>query len=204
MRILTTGFMAFDGSQVNPSEKAVRALELAPPEGVDLYSLVLPVDTNQAPHVLLSALESLRPQAVVLFGEAGGRTCVSIERLAVNLLDFRIPDNAGVQIVDLPIYPDAPAAYFSTLPVRLILQSLTAQAIPAELSLSAGSYLCNQVFFQTLHWAAVNHLDLQAGFVHLPSLPEQVALKNAKGPSMAFETIEKACRLIISVINQPQ
>ena len=193
MRILTTGFMAFDGSQVNPSEKAVRALELAPPEGVDLYSLVLPVDTNQAPHVLLSALESLRPQAVVLFGEAGGRTCVSIERLAVNLLDFRIPDNAGVQIVDLPIYPDAPAAYFSTLPVRLILQSL-----------SAGSYLCNQVFFQTLHWAAANHLDLQAGFVHLPSLPEQVALKNAKGPSMAFETIEKACRLIISVINQPQ
>jgi len=203
MRILTTSFMAFDGSQVNPSEKVVRALELAPPDGVDLYALVLPVDTNQAPHVLLSALESLRPQAVVLFGEAGGRTCISIERIAVNLLDFRIPDNAGVQIVDLPILPDGPAAYFSTLPVRLILQSLVGQAIPAELSLTAGSYLCNQVFYLAMHWAAVHHLDLQAGFIHLPSLPEQVAMKNLKGPSMAFETIENACRLIISVINQP-
>ncbi len=200
MRILVTGFVAFNGSQTNPSEEVIRALATHPPAGVELRTLTLPVDTNQAPAVLIPALDEFRPQAVICLGEAAGRCAISIEKVAVNLLDFRIPDNAGVQLIDLPILPDAPAAYFSTLPVRIIHQTLIARGIPAEVSLSAGSYLCNQVFFQLMHWCAGRQLSIPAGFIHLPSLPQQVAQRGAPAPSMSFETIENACRLVIDIV----
>jgi pyroglutamyl-peptidase len=203
MRILVTGFEAFNGSQANPSEEVVRAFAAHPPLGVDLHTVILPVDSNRASILLHTALLDLLPQGVICLGEASGRTSISLEKVAINLLDFRIPDNAGVQLIDLPILPDAPAAYFSTLPLRLIQQTLLGHGIPVEISLSAGSYLCNQVFYELMHWLATNRQAIPAGFIHLPSLPQQVAQRGNNTPSMSLETIQTACRLVIDIIANP-
>ena len=124
---------------------------------------------------MLKALEEAHPAAVLCLGEATRRPAISIERVAVNLLDFRIPDNAGAQITDQPIREDGPAAYFSTLPVRALLNALHGSKLPAELSLTAGSYLCNQIFYTLMHALAAQGSKVTAGFIHLPALPEQAA-----------------------------
>ena len=200
MRILITGFEAFAGSSLNPSEQVVSALKADPPLGVEIVTAVLPVDAAAAPAVLVEILRTTSPQAAVCLGEASGRPVISIERVALNLLDFRIQDNRGHQINDQPVLLEGPNAYFSSLPVRAILQTLHENGIPVELSLSAGAFLCNQVFFHLMHWASQQAQPITAGFIHLPSLPEQVALRGSPAPSMALETSLKAVRLVINLI----
>jgi pyroglutamyl-peptidase len=201
MRILITGFEAFAGSPVNPSEQVVLALKADPPPEVKLFTSILPVDALTAPAVLVETLRATSPQAVICLGEAAGRPVISIERAALNILDFRIPDNQGNQFADQPALAGGPNAYFSSLPFRAILETLRENGIPAELSLSAGAYLCNQVFFHLMHWAAQLAQPIQAGFIHLPSLHEQVALRGSPAPSMALETSIKAIRLTIHLLN---
>lgn len=201
MRILLTGFEPFDGSQVNPSEKVVRALANHPPEGIDLATTVLPVDYRRAPQVLVQALDEAQPDAAVCLGEASRRAALSIERVAVNLLDFRIPDNQGVQVVDEPVQAEGPAAYFTSLPVRRLLQAVREAGIPAELSLSAGAYLCNQVLYVLLDHLQHKSRTIPAGFIHLPALPEQAALQAALGkPTMASMSLETMVRGIEIVL----
>ena len=124
---------------------------------------------------LLKALEETHPAAVVCLGEATRRPVISIERVAVNLLDFRIPDNAGAQTIDQSVVENAPAAYFSTLPARALLNALHMAGLPAEFSLTAGSYLCNQIFYTLMHALATRTIKIPGGFIHLPALPEQTA-----------------------------
>ena len=204
MRILITGFEAFAGSPVNPSEQVVLALKANPPPEVELFTAILPVDVHSAPVVLAENLTSASPQVVVSLGEASGRSVISIERAALNILDFRIPDNLGNQVSDQPVLPGAPSAYFSTLPTRSVLEMLLENGIPAELSLSAGAYLCNQVYFHLMHWAAQHAEPIAAGFIHIPSLPDQVAMRKNSSPSMALETSLKAVRLVIYQLNARQ
>jgi pyroglutamyl-peptidase len=137
---------------------------------------------------------------VLCLGQASRRIVISIERVAVNLLDFRIPDNAGNQVSDQPVVPGGPAAYFTTLPVRAILDHITSHGIPAQLSLSAGAYLCNQVIYVLLHHLQSQDLKLPAGFIHLPDLPEQAAKKSTPGPSMSLEIMIQGIRLALQVI----
>ncbi len=197
MRVLITAFEAFAGSPVNPSEQVVNAMQQAGLSGQQLFTSVLPVDAHTAPQILSDAIEASSPHIVIALGEAANRPVISIERAALNILDFRIPDNEGNTITDQPILPGGPAAYFSTLPVRAILKRLQASGIPAELSYSAGAYLCNMVFYLLMDWASRQPQPVQAGFIHLPSLPEQAAARGNSGPSMSLETSLQAIRAAI-------
>jgi len=189
MKLLLTGFEPFGESKVNPSEQVVRALAKQEPAGISLETTILPVDRVRGPAELIQAVERSQPDAVLCLGEAGRRMAISIERVAINLLDYRIADNSGNQVTDVSIVPEGPAAYFVTLPVRAILEAIQKRGVPAELSLSAGAFLCNQVTYELLHYLAVNAINIPAGFIHLPSLPEQAAQAPGPIPSMSTETM---------------
>jgi pyroglutamyl-peptidase len=200
MKLLLTGFEPFGGSQVNPSEQVVRRLVRDGVPGVALHSAILPIDRHGGPATLLNAVRALHPDAILCLGEATRRMAISIERVAINLLDYRMADNAGYQAVDESIVPDGPAAYFVTLPVRAILDAVRAVGIPAELSLSAGAFLCNQVTYELLHYLTTHQLDIPAGFVHLPALPEQVTNAYPPMPSMALETMARGICAVIGAL----
>ena len=196
MRLLLTGFEPFNHSSTNPSMQAVLRLAGCPPAGIELYTVILPVEHRRGPQELLRAIEAAGPEAVVCLGEAGWEG-LSIERVAVNLIDDTIPDNAGEQWVDQPVAPEGPAAYFTTLPARAMQQAILEAGVPVELSLTAGAFLCNQVAYTLMHYLATRGGSeiIPAGFIHLPQLPEQAAaLKLAhpeKGirPTMSLETV---------------
>jgi pyroglutamyl-peptidase len=198
--LLLAGFEPFGKSTRNPSQELVLRLADMGLPGAHLQTLVLPVDTHAAPTLLVRRIDELCPAALLLLGEAGRRSRLSIERLGVNLLDFRIADNAGTQPSDQPIVPGGPAAYFATLPLRAMLEASQQAGVPAELSLSAGAFLCNQVLYAALHHAAVAALPTRAGFVHLPPLPEQVAAGDRSGPSLALETSLRGVRAMAAAI----
>lgn len=189
MKLLLTGFEPFGGQAVNPSERVIKALTTQQFAGIDLQTAILPVDHERGPAALLAAYESTQPDAVICLVEAGRRMRISIERVAINLLDYRLPDNAGRQIVDEPIAPDGPAAYFCTLPARALHQAMLDGGVPAELSLSAGAFLCNQVTYTLLHHLATTRRRCRAGFIHLPFLPEQAARESLPVASMGLDTM---------------
>jgi pyroglutamyl-peptidase len=147
------------------------------------------VDWEVGPEKLIQAVEENKPGAVICMGEARGRVAINIERVAINLTDYRIEDNAGNLIQDQPIIQDGPSAYFCTLPVRKITEAFQEAGVPAVLSLSAGAFLCNQVIYTLLHHLDKNNLAIPAGFIHLPSLPEQVAHEQPPKPSMNLDTM---------------
>ena len=200
MRLLLTGFEPFGDGTVNPSELVVRRLQSAPPPGVELATAILPVDRHGGPARLLQAVAESRPEAVLCLGQASGRMFLSIERIAVNLLDYPMADNAGFQARDESIAPGGPAAYFATLPVRAILQAVRSVHVPVELSLSAGAFLCNQVLYELLHSLHVRGQAIPAGFIHVPAMPEQAANRHPAIPSMSVVTMTTGIRAAIRAI----
>jgi pyroglutamyl-peptidase len=199
MKLLLTGFEPFRGSTVNPSEQVVHALASQNLDGVHMDTAILPVERDDGPAELIRAVQQFQPEAVLCLGEST-RSVISVERVAINLLDYRIADNAGNEVVDEPIALDGPAAYFMTLPVRAIVEAIRAAGVPAELSLSAGSFLCNQIAYVLLHYLASNKMNIPAGFIHVPSLPEQAARSSSPMPSMSLEILVKAVTVAIQVI----
>lgn len=173
MRMLVTGFEPFAGATANSSELAVRHLAAGGIDGVDLRTAVLPVEFDRSASVLLRLIDEHEPEAVVALGQAEGRSAISFERVAVNLDDARIPDNAGAAPREARILADAPDALFTTLPVRAMADAVLAAGIAAEVSLSAGTFVCNHVFFAMQH--ALRVRGIPSGFVHLPIAPEQAA-----------------------------
>jgi pyroglutamyl-peptidase len=202
MRVLLTGFEPFGGSVVNPSIEAARALAGTSLDGVTFSTAMLPVDRISGPATLVLALETHKPDAVVCLGQAMGRQALSIERVALNLMDYAIADNAGNIATDEPVVADGPAAYFVTLPVRAMLAAVQGAGVPVELSLSAGTYLCNQVLYALLHHLAVNHISTPVGFIHLPALPAQSAARPSPVPSMILETMIEGVRTAVIAIRQ--
>lgn len=172
--ILLTGFEPFGGERLNPSALVAQALHGQHIGGRPVTSLVLPCVFGDAIAALEQELAAQRPALVLCLGQAGGREGVTVERIAVNRDDARIPDNAGAQPLDRAVLPGAPAAYFSRLPVKALVAALQAKDVPAAESLSAGSFVCNHLFYGLMH-ALRRRRSVQAGFVHLPWLPEQVA-----------------------------
>ncbi len=202
MKLLLTGFEPFGGSSVNPSEQVVRALADQTFEGIALRTAVLPVDRVRGPAELIGAVQHCQPEAVICLGEAARRAAISIERVAINLLDYRIADNSGNQTRDESIVPGGPAAFFATLPVRKLADAIRGVGVPVELSLSAGTFLCNQVMYELLHYLALNKLNVPAGFVHLPPLPEQVVGNLIPSPSMSLETTLRGISAAICAISE--
>jgi pyroglutamyl-peptidase len=197
MKILLSGFETFGDNSFNPSKELMEFLPERLEKDLYLEKLILPVDHLIAPDLILKAIRDSNPDGIIAFGLAAGRPRISLERVAINLMDFRIPDNSGAIISDKPINPDGPAAYFTTLPLRSMLLALIETNIPAEISLSAGSYLCNQVFYTIMHEINTNHLHIPAGFVHLPASPEAVALGQQPMPSMDMGLILQAAKILI-------
>jgi pyroglutamyl-peptidase len=194
-RVLVTGFEPFGGAVVNPSELLVRALAAAPPAGIELATAVLPVSYGRADDLLETAVRSARPELVVCFGQADGRSGISVERVALNLDDTERPDSDGV-VSRSEIDPTGPVAYRSTLPVDEIVAALRAEGIPAASSRDAGGYLCNRVFYKLMRLLGVERPAARGGFVHVPLLPEQTVELSA--PSMALATVERAARVVIA------
>ncbi len=203
MKILLTGFEPFGESPLNPSELLVNAYSPPALSEITLSKQILPVDHDQAPRVLLAALQDHQPDGVISFGLAMGRVKISLEKVAINFKDYRMPDNAGITLQDQPIVVDGPVGYFSTLPLREFLPRLLEADIPAEVSLSAGSYLCNQVFYSMMHHIAINDLPIRAGFVHLPALPKQAAQSPKPIPSTTLEQDLQALQILIDVLMEP-
>jgi pyroglutamyl-peptidase len=200
MKLLLTGFEPFGGKDINASRQLVLALNDEHFPGVELHTAILPVDYLHGPRTLLATFGEVQPDVAICLGEARGRMRLSIERVAINLLDYRIADNGGRQIVDEPIIADGPAAYFTTLPVRRMLDSMAASNVPVELSLSAGAFLCNQVAYVLLHEVAIQRLVCRVGFIHLPLLPEQAAREPSPIPSLSLHTMRAGlCAAIASL-----
>lgn len=197
MNILLTGFEPFGGDAINPSWEVARSLQGQVIAGATVHARCLPTTFGGAPVALEAALATFRPALVVALGLASGRAEISIERVAVNLIDARIPDNAGERPQDVPVRSDAPDAYFSTLPVKAIRNGLRAAGHPAGLSLSAGAFVCNQVFFELQHRLAGQ--GLRSGFIHMPALPEQAARAQAAIASMGLAAQIDAIRLALSI-----
>jgi pyroglutamyl-peptidase len=198
--ILLTGFEPFGGERLNPSALVAQRLHGRCVGGWPVTSRVLPCVFGDAIAALELALATQRPTLVVCLGQAGGREGVTVERIAVNRDDARIPDNAGAQPLDRAVLPGAPAAYFSRLPVKALVASLQADGIPAAESLSAGSFVCNHLFYGLMH-ALRRRRGVQAGFVHLPWLPEQAAA-HASAHSLPLETQVRAVRQLLATALQ--
>lgn len=193
--ILLTGFEPFDGESVNPAWEAVKALDgcdIAP--GFRLVSRQLPCVFHQSLAALDAILDELQPMLVIAVGQAGGRVDISLERVAINLDDARIPDNAAQQPVDKPVVEGAPAAYFSTLPIKAMLLALRAGGIPASVSQTAGTFVCNHLFYGLMH-ALRDSSQTRAGFVHIPYLPEQAA-RFPGAASMSAEQVTAGLRIM--------
>jgi len=194
MRALVTGFEPFGGEAVNASLEAVRAL---PPQvgPLEVRTAQLPTSYARALAALEAAIDENKPDIVLCVGEAGERAALCVERVAVNVQDARIPDNDGARPLDRPVVPGGPAAYLSTLPVRAAVAALHAAQLPAEISMSAGTFVCNHVFYGLMHLAALRGQPFIAGFVHVPRLPREredaraMALEDTvRGLSIVLET----------------
>jgi len=191
---LVTGFAPFAGETINPSLEIARRLDGKIIAKHRIVGAELPTEFARSLLVLDALIDKHRPVLVLALGQAGGRSEISLERVASNLIDARIADNAGAQPVDVRIVENAPNAYFSTLPLKAMLARLRDADIPVALSQTAGTFVCNQVFFGLVHQLATKHPKVRGGFVHVPYLPQQAA-HFANAPSMALETMIEAVRL---------
>jgi pyroglutamyl-peptidase len=197
VRALITGFEPFGGERFNPSLEALRRLP-SRLGGLDIATRALPVVYGAALPALREAIVSAAPDIVLCVGLAGGRAELSLERVAINLDDARIPDNDGNQPIDRPVVAGGPAAYFATLPIKAAVAALREAGLPAAVSNSAGTFLCNHVFYGLMHNAAVGTARFRGGFLHVPYLPSQAA-RIPGTPSMALEQIVEGVEIILSV-----
>lgn len=201
MKVLFTGFEAFGGESSNPSADAVLTLcaQDAPP-GIQWEAVVLPVEFSRSAVLLREAITQQEPDLVICVGQAGGRTAISLEKVAINLIEARIPDNSGAQPSGEPVIAGTPTAYFTTLPVKALKQQLQQQGIPAQISYSAGTYVCNALMYQLMHQLSTTP-RCRGGFIHIPYSPGQAAAKTDVG-SMALETVIQGLREIVLCCQQ--
>jgi pyroglutamyl-peptidase len=197
MKALLTGFEPFGGETVNPAQRAVERL-VAGRDDIAIATRILPVAFDRALPLLERAIVETAPDIVLCVGEAGGRAELSLERVAINLADARIPDNDGRQPIDRPVAADGPAAYFATLPIKEAATALHAAGLPAAVSHSAGTFVCNHVFYGLLHFAARHRPSLPCGLLHVPYLPEQAA-RHLGMPSMALADIVRGLAVVLRV-----
>lgn len=195
--VLLTGFEPFNGASINPAWEAVRALEGWSGEAFRVEVRQLPCVFIEANRALAAMVDELAPHVVIAVGQAGGRPEISVERVAINVDDASIVDNAGAQPVDRPIDADGPAAYFTTLPIKSMVAAMRAAGLRSAVSQTAGTFVCNHVFYGLMHHTAGR--AVKAGFIHVPFLPEQVEGRMDEPPSMALDDIIAGIRIAVEM-----
>jgi len=198
--ILVTGFEPFGTDTLNPSQEVAKAMDGRRFGGVVTRALVLPVEHEAARASVVATLDEPGLEAVLHLGLAAGRARIALEQVAVNVMDYPIPDARGRTLSGERCVPGGFPAYLSTLPLQAILTELTAEGIPAYLSYTAGTYLCNYTLYTTLHVLAERGLAVPAGFVHLPLLPSMVTAHGAEEPSMDVGLMLRAVEIALRVI----
>jgi pyroglutamyl-peptidase len=198
--ILLTGFEPYGTYKDNPSAEVAEALHGRTVGGVAVGSAILPVHHARASVLVAELVQELVPRAIVHLGLAGGRARLALERVALNVMDFEIADNAGYRAAGEPCVPGGPPAYFSTLPLPAMLEALSAEGVPAYLSSSAGTYLCNQTFYTTRHLLESQRRDIPAGFIHLPLSPAMVAAAGLDQPSMDVPLMIRGVEIALRVV----
>lgn len=199
IRVLLTGFDPFDNQTVNPALEVVKQLngQILHQGGQTIQVHARPVSTvfGKCAEEMMRYVQELQPKVVIAVGQAGGRAHITPERIAINIDDARIPDNEGIQPIDSPIISDGPAAYWSTLPIKRMVETLKAAGIASSVSNSAGTFVCNHLFYRLMHNVHTCGLQTSAGFVHIPFLPEQVA--DSTVPSMPLSQLVRGLELAI-------
>lgn len=190
MKILFTGFDPFGGEKVNPALEAVKAMK-DNIEGVEIVKEMIPTVFHKSIKTLDAAIEKHNPDAIVLVGQAGGRVPMTVERVAINLDDARIKDNEGNQPIDVPVFEDGAPAYFASLPIKAIVEEMIKAGVPAEVSNSAGTFVCNHLMYGVLYLIDKKYHGKKGGFIHVPFIPNQVLDKKGM-PSMNVTDITKA------------
>ena len=196
MKALVTGFDPFGGDEVNPSSLAVSRLKKKIGT-VSVVTAVLPTSYAKSESVLREAIDEAKPDIVLCVGQAGGRTELSLERVGINVQDARIPDNDRHQPIDVPVRADGPAAYFATLPVKACVAEMRKAGLPANLSNTAGTFVCNHILYSLMDIIANHPTKMRGGFLHIPYVPEQAA-RLGGAPSMAVDDIVRGIEIIVA------
>ena len=199
MKILITGFDPFGGESVNPAFEAVKLL----PDtiaGAQIIKQEVPTEFGRAGEVLEAAMNASKPDVVICIGQAGGRSAITPEKVGINIMDGRIPDNAGYQPVDVTIREDGETAYFTSLPVKAMVQKMKDAGIPAALSYTAGSYVCNYLMYTLLYLIDKKFPGVRGGFIHVPYAMAQVVNKPLGTPSMDLHQIARGLEKAVEAI----
>jgi pyroglutamyl-peptidase len=194
--VLLTGFDPFGGELINPALEAVMKLDRKKVGNITIISKKVPTAFGEAIATLEGFMKEVNPVLIICVGQAGGRPDLTIERVAINVNDARIPDNNGQQPIDTPIIQGGPVGYWSTLPIKAIVKKLRDNGVPASVSQTAGTFVCNHIFYGLMHLLNNAGNKARGGFIHIPFLPEQ-AVRHRGQPSMSLDTIVKGLELAI-------
>ena len=201
MKLLLTAFDPFGGDAVNPALEAVKLV--ADKIGrFDIVKLEVPTVFRKSIERVAQAIEEEKPDAVLCIGQAGGRFEITPERVAINIDDARIKDNEGTQPIDTKIFEDGENAYFTTLPIKAMVEAIREANLPAAVSNTAGTFVCNHLMYGVLYTLAKNYPNIKGGFTHVPFIPEQVARRTPVAPYMALEDIKRGLEAAISAIDK--
>ncbi|NLV57184.1 MAG: pyroglutamyl-peptidase I [Clostridiales bacterium] len=198
MKILLTAFDPFGGDRINPAQEAVRKVRDTI-GGAQIIKVDVPVVFHKSIDTVYAAMKAAQPDVTLCIGQAGGRFEITPERVAVNVDDGRIPDNEGNQPVDVPIFADGAPAYFSNLPIKAMVQKIRTAGVPASVSNTAGTYVCNHLMYGVLYHIDREFPKMRGGFIHVPFIHEQV-LTRANTPSLSTDDIVKALEAAIEAI----
>jgi len=199
--VLVTGFDPFGGERLNPSWEICRQLAGTTIDGLRVEGCKVPCEFRRAIETVAAAIERHRPSLVICIGQAGGRAQMSVERVAINVDDARIADNSGARPIDEPVAAEGPAAYFATVPVKAMTRAMREAKVPAHVSNTAGTYVCNHVMYGVLHYLAASGNPARAGFIHVPYAEEQVLDKPAM-PALSLASMVRGVQAAIEAAHR--
>lgn len=199
MKLLLTAFDPFGGSNINPALEAVKLVQ-DQIDNIQIVKLEVPTIFHKSIETVAAAMEKERPDVVLCIGQAGGRFDITPERVAINIDDARIPDNGGNQPLDTSIFADGAPAYFSSLPVKAMVQEIRKAGLPSSLSNTAGTFVCNHLMYGVLYHIDKHYPQMRGGFIHVPYIPQQVVNLSAPAPYMSQADIAKALEAAIKAI----
>ncbi|MGL6114632.1 MAG: pyroglutamyl-peptidase I [Cetobacterium sp.] len=198
MRVLITGFDPFGGEKINPAWEAIKGIKDTIGD-IEVIKLEIPTVFHRATEVIMEGAKACEPDVIIAVGQAGGRYDMTVERVAINIDDARIADNEGAQPIDVKIYEDGENAYFSNLPIKAMVEEMKKEGIPASVSNTAGTFVCNHVMYSIMYHIEKNKIAKKGGFIHVPYIPEQVVDKK-NVPYMETSRITKALEAAIKAI----